>query len=125
MFVLQLNDMRLPKSEMLGPVARSEKIEDLIKLMDDEKVPEYLSQDNRWRKQFRQGGPLEWFNPPMGEVHLNDEPYILNLGTAEDWATQARADYEKNVMSIPDIPTLRTVKVVELDGQNSGLGPVV
>jgi hypothetical protein len=37
----------------------------LIELLDEEKVATYKDGDHF--KQFKKGGPLEWFNPPSGK----------------------------------------------------------
>jgi len=62
MFVLCLNDMRGPKVEVLSPVCCAESAEELVRLMEREKSEPY--DDGRWRKAFRKGGPLEWYNRP-------------------------------------------------------------
>jgi hypothetical protein len=127
MFILQLNDIRSPKYETLTPVARADSVQELIQLMELEKVERYF--EDPWNKDFRKGSSLEWFNPPKGEVHTDGSPYILDVGDAERWAEQARADFETNVMRIPEVKTLtagRNENAVELKIDNQpGLGPVV
>jgi hypothetical protein len=59
--VLLLNDMRSPKIGQLSIAAQGTWSE-LDALMDDERVETYV--DGRFRKPFRRGGPLEWFNLP-------------------------------------------------------------
>jgi hypothetical protein len=117
MFILQLNDMRGP-FEKLTPIARATTAEDLFAIMDREKVdfyndlgkPDHLSGagNGTWHKAFKRGGPLEWFNPPIGEVHANDLPYIMNIGTEDEWADMARRDYRERVMSLPEAGTVGT-----------------
>ena len=62
MWILQLNDMRSPKFEILTPVACAPSREDLERLIEHEAVDCY--QDGRFHKHFRAGGPLEWCNKP-------------------------------------------------------------
>ena len=62
LFVLFLNDMRSAHIEDLRVVAWAEDREKLEAFIETETVKSY--QDGRWRKTFRQGGPLEWFNRP-------------------------------------------------------------
>jgi hypothetical protein len=62
MWILLLNDMRMPHVETLVPVAKAETKEVLEAYLAREKVEPY--QDGQWGKTYRQGGPLEWYNPP-------------------------------------------------------------
>lgn len=64
MWVLYLNDMRSSHIETLTPAVRAESRQQLLDLLERERVESYRSDDGRWAKSFRQGGPLEWFNPP-------------------------------------------------------------
>lgn len=70
-WVLMLNDMRSAKFESLSPAARAPTREELEALVAEETVELY--QDGRWRKTFRRGGPLEWFNRPasVGEHYVD------------------------------------------------------
>jgi hypothetical protein len=61
--VLMLNDMRSSHVEALV-IAAEGPPKDLEALVLDESVATYL--DGRYRKSFRAGGPLEWFNQPPG-----------------------------------------------------------
>lgn len=61
-WVLQLNDMRSPKVEILTIVCTADSKEALEKLLQDNKVDNY--RDGHWGKSYKQGSPLEWFNPP-------------------------------------------------------------
>jgi len=56
--------MRGPKSEILEPAFRADTREELVAFLARERVDPY--RDGRWGKVYRQGGPLEWFNEPMG-----------------------------------------------------------
>lgn len=96
MWVMLLNDMRSPNIERLTPVCRAETKEMLMDFLTRESVPGY--RDGQWGKSFRQGGPLEWFNPP----YKNDENmHFQNAGGVEKWIENARRDYEDRVMSLP------------------------
>lgn len=59
-WILRLNDMRASNVEMLFPLCHAEDPEALVKLLADERVPDY--KDGPWWKVFRKDGPLEWFN---------------------------------------------------------------
>lgn len=61
-WVLMLNDMRSPKFEWLTAVCQADDAQELLDLLERERVPTY--RDGRWAKSFRQGGPLEWYNTP-------------------------------------------------------------
>lgn len=89
MWILQLNDMRSGKIEYCETVVRAETKEELEAFVEREKVESYKT-NGRWAKSFREGGLLEWFNPPSNS-HF--EPYVdMSL-----W-------WQNNVMSIPEIP---------------------
>ena len=62
-FGLYLNKMTDPKIEMRRLVVVSDSVEDIIKFLEMERVPDY--KDGAWSKSFRRGGPLEWYNPPL------------------------------------------------------------
>lgn len=81
MWVLRLNDMRSPKSELLQSVAKSESKEELIAFVQAEMVPTW--RDGQWAKSFAKGGPLEWFNLPWdsdsGQHYMqvsHDDPHL-------------------------------------------------
>jgi hypothetical protein len=95
MWVLMLNDMRASQVEILHPVCRAESREALEAFLERESVAGY--QDGQWGKAFRQGGPLEWYNPPW-----MPEESFLYMGTEDDHAERARQKYRENVMSLPD-----------------------
>lgn len=78
MWLLCLNNMQAPKSEILAPVARGESREALVNFLKQEKVEGY--QDGNWGKTYRKGGPLEWYNPPYG----NPEKHFIRVGTLEE-----------------------------------------
>lgn len=98
MWVLFLNDMRSSNIENLSPVGRANTKEELIAYLAREKVEPY--RDDRWGKTYRQGGPLEWYNPPyVSEERL----HFQNAGHEDEWAANARRDYQARVMSLPVI----------------------
>lgn len=95
MHILQLNDMRSSKVENLTPIARAETKKILETFMEKEKTDLYS--DDRWQKNYRQGGPLEWYNPPFS---MN--AHILNVGSADEWAATARREFEETIMRLPE-----------------------
>jgi len=104
MFVLQLNPMR-SNAENVIPVARAEKREDLLALLQREAVPYYKDEEPGgyvWGKSFRKGGPLEWFNDPgPGLEPWIGVPAIVDIGTRDDWAQSAAERYDRTVQGIP------------------------
>lgn len=78
MFLLRLNPMRA-NAESNVIVARAETVDRLIVFVSSEYVEPYT--DGEWRKYFRQGGPLEWFNPPDANPWY---PCFHDIGTLED-----------------------------------------
>lgn len=62
-FVLVLNDMRMSNIENSMIACRANTKESLEKLLQSEFVPGGW-RDGQWGKSFKQGGVLEWFNPP-------------------------------------------------------------
>jgi hypothetical protein len=44
-----------------------------------------------WHKTFRQGGPLEWFNPAR-DIYNGGSCYV-DIGDSSTWAERARADF--------------------------------
>jgi hypothetical protein len=97
MWVLLLNDMRAANIENIQPVCIAETKQELLNLLEAERVERYTT-DNRWGKTYRQGGPLEWMNPPWDhEDHL----HFQDVGTSEDWAESACRDYQERVLSLP------------------------
>ena len=97
MFVLQLNDMRASQVEILTPVARVETREELEKCLKDNEVEPY--RDGRWGKDYRQGGPLEWYNKPF---YLNEA--LVDVSTEDSWAESARENFRSQIMMLPEVP---------------------
>lgn len=118
MWVLMLNDMRSSNIENLQPVFRAETKEKLKEFIEKEKVEHYTDDGTRilqhttdmlagtteinngykWQKCFRKDGPLEWFNKPY---EYDENKHFINVGTKEDWANDARQDYERKIEVIP------------------------
>ena len=95
MFVLQLNDMRSAKVEILTPVFRAETEQALVEFIKSQGTKPY--QDGKWQKVFKKDDVLEWFNPPRGEE-------IVSVGTKQSWMTNAGIEYENRILSIPLVP---------------------
>lgn len=93
MWILQLNDMRSSKIEQLTTICRSENKEDLTILISRELVEPY--RDGNWYKVFRQGGFLEWFNPP--DIYSG----IVKIDTLEEWLINAKNQYNSIIQEIP------------------------
>ena len=86
MWALQLNPMTA-NAEQVVPVAVGETEQDIIALLERDTVEPYT--DGQWRKVFRQGGILEWYNPPMGGAAWIGVPAVVDIGTEEDWINDA------------------------------------
>lgn len=94
MFILQLNDMRASNVENLFPVARFETKENLEQFLEREKVEKY--EEKNWIKAYRKDGPLEWYNPPY-----SFDSYCIDVGNADDWASDARKKYDYQILTLP------------------------
>ena len=104
MWILQLNDMRSPKSEYLTVVASADTKEALESYMQKEiaevSYREVDSEyDTTWAKFFKKDGPLEWFNEPTMGAYTD-------IGTPEE----AIAELTKNVMN-----NYKNVLVLKID----------
>src|SRR3990167_9459860 len=86
MWELRLNDMRTPQVELLRPVTRANTRDDLEAFLAAEAVDLYF--DGHWRKYYRAGGPLEWFNRPYGR---EEDRHFVNLGSPANRASRALA----------------------------------
>jgi hypothetical protein len=118
LFVLMLNDMRSMHYEDTGPVARAETAEELQALIDKEKVepyrgkgPNHHQADKTYTKNFREGGPLEWYNPPRG-----NEAGIKEIISQEDYRKQLEKSIESELsgrqMFLDSIPKASDLFVV-------------
>lgn len=101
MWILCLNDMRAPQVEILRPVCRAETREQLDDFIERERVASYS--DGHWNKNYRRGGPLEWFNPPWD---FEAGRHFVNVGTRQQAAEMAMAAYDEQVMSVPEIAAM-------------------
>ena len=99
MWVLVLNDMRASNVENTQPRFRADTKEQLIALLETEKVDPY--RDDQWGKNYRKGGSLEWMNPPWS---AEEGEHLVNVGNEDSWAAGARQRYQQEVMSIPIAP---------------------
>lgn len=97
MFVLVLNDMRYAHVEQTRAVVRADSPEEIFAFLERERVEPYRDED-RWWKNFRRGGLLEWFNPP------SNPRAIQNVGTLEDWMHKAADRYREEVLGLPEVP---------------------
>lgn len=97
-WVLRLNPMTA-NAERVNAVAYAETKEQLEAMLEREAVEPY--QDGPWHKCFRQGGPLEWFNPPGqdGSAWIN-VPALVDIGTEADWMKRAADDYRSLLASL-------------------------
>jgi hypothetical protein len=110
-WILYLNDMRMPHFEDLRPVVRADSMNELYALIDREKVapysdvsglPEfseetepsisdYRCNSREWGKVFRKGGPLEWYNPPTDiDRSFRFVPRVVDYSDEIDLLVEAR-----------------------------------
>ncbi len=61
----------------------------LVKFYEDEIVESY--DDDRFRKVFRKGGPLEWYNPLWTLESIDS----FGHGLREEWIDSTNIDYVK------------------------------
>jgi len=103
MFVLQLNPMTLYAKRVV-PVVRAETEQELLDLLGRERVEPYVDEGgaHSWRKVFRKGGMLEWYNGPGEDMTAGaGVPAIYNMGTREEWAEAAAHQYDDALTKIP------------------------
>ncbi len=102
MWILFMNDMRSAKIEYIEAVARSETKEGLLSFMEGEKVETY--RDGNWSKSYKQGGSLEWKNPPFDFEHDNT---FLDLGTRDEFikrsADRAAMEWDGKVEALQQV----------------------
>ncbi|HMJ57470.1 MAG TPA: hypothetical protein VK540_35610 [Polyangiaceae bacterium] len=104
MWVLQLNLMR-DRCESRTPLACATTREALERFVANERVEPYdepgdsaFGGTTTWRKVFRKGGTLEWFNPPE-DARPFFEPFV-DIGTAEDWVAGALARFHETTSAL-------------------------
>jgi hypothetical protein len=66
-YVLMLNPMG-GRWESTTDVRRFPSVATARAFYEGERIPRY--QDGQWAKSFRQGGPLEWYNPVGGVLEV-------------------------------------------------------
>lgn len=74
LYGLVLNPMR-GRAEEQRFLAASESREELAAFLNGERIESYSDQSEgrTWRRSFRAGGPLEWFNPPWSDGNLDSD----------------------------------------------------
>jgi len=96
MWILQINDMRTPKIEMVRPVAYAETEQQIIDYLKSQEVEPY--REGVWGKCYQKDGPLEWYNPPS--LTTTFVPAIVDIGTEDDWRSEASMRYHELLDSI-------------------------
>ena len=102
MFVLRLHDIRSPEGQFTD-VCISEKLEDIVAMLDAERVEEYL--DGTFIKHHRKGGPLEFYDKPQ------PNGAVFNIFTADHWADRARREYAEYTSKL--MPISKMVPALE------------
>lgn len=114
MWILKLNDMRMPQIEMGHHVCRALSREAIIELLERERVTPY--RDGEWSKVYRKGGPLEWCNP-VDAPEYRDEYLgqgIIEIISEDEAAARARQRYRAELGDCPDVSTLMSWQVVDV-----------
>lgn len=96
-WVLQLNRVTMAHVEDLIPACRANSKEELKAFLEREKVEPY--RDGQWGKNFRKGGPLEWFNPPWPH---DEDRHFVEVNVAER-VLEYRARLEAGLLGIPEV----------------------
>lgn len=102
MFILYLNPMQASNIENCVPVYRAETREELERFVESEKVEPY--KDGPWHKTFRQGGPLEWYNPPDPEPVFFES--YKNVGTLAEWMAETEQNWRRMLYQVLPAPAL-------------------
>lgn len=63
MYILIMNDIRHASLKMNTAVCQADTEAELVNFLESEKVQPF--NDGEYRKYYKKGGPLEWFNVPM------------------------------------------------------------
>ena len=80
-WVLLMNDMRSSNIENYSPVCCAATREELVAFYESQKIDPYS--DGKWGKSFKQGGPLEWYNPLDEEWNGYGFPGLLQWFPSE------------------------------------------
>ena len=93
-YKLILNDMRSAKIEYCDIAAFSTDYGKLVEWYKSQLAPEPW-RDGRWGKTFKEGSPLEWFNP-AGSLELNDTHSMWQHGIEDEWISMETFNEVKN-----------------------------
>ena len=90
-FILRMNPMR-GRAEDIKIIIASLERERVVNFYNEQLVEPYTEEGSPsfpvhgdkylWRKTFKKGGPLEWFNP----IDLNKVDHAFGHGISEEWA---------------------------------------
>jgi hypothetical protein len=78
------------RAEAFDSVARASTRQSLLDFIQRERVEPYS--DGQWKKVFRKGGPLEWYNPPSFT-----DTFFIEIGTTierSDWLAMADRQWQ-------------------------------
>lgn len=107
MWILRLNDMRSPKIEYMTEICRANTKEELVQFLESERVECYTI--DHWVKEFRRGGPLEWYNPPAFDnpfIHVGSRQAVIDRAIAT-----ANQRYDELESSLPTLEVFRATHV--------------
>lgn len=108
-WALALNPMR-GQAEERRPVARANTKEALQRYLERERVKPYddvgdnMNSPNQpyiYRKVFRKGGPLEWFNWPTTPEPVGN--HFQQVPSEEFWMNGARQEWENQIGILLDV----------------------
>jgi hypothetical protein len=108
-WALALNPMRGQAEERV-PVARAETQEALQRFLERERVEPYEEvgdnsnfpgQSYTYKKVFRKGGPLEWFNWPVAPEPVGN--HFQRVPSEEFWINTAKTEWGQRIGILPDV----------------------
>ena len=100
MIVVLMNDMRASQIEIINPRFRAETREQANTYLETQLADEPY-RDTTWHKVYKRGSPLEWMNAPWSS---DDHRHFQDIGTEDEWASNARRSYQEQIMSLPLVP---------------------
>lgn len=108
-WALCLNPMRGQAEERV-PIARADTKEALERFLAQEKVepyenvgdnPNFPGRPHTYKKYYRQGGPLEWFNEPMQPEPVGN--HFQRIPSEDDYVDAAKTEWGQRIGILPDV----------------------
>lgn len=90
-YTLKMNPMT-GKAETVRPVSSAYEKQKLIDLYNSSNAPERYVDNEKWHKSFKNGTPLEWFNPIINPDE-DFKPDWRGIGIHEVWIDKKTFDH--------------------------------